>query len=83
MKRLNGYRETKENYIHKILPKEEKIKTEDITVVEEERETELQEVQKEEQNCFALVVVRKIPWYKKLVRSIRNMIVIYRWRKAR
>ena len=36
-----------------------------------------------ETNCFALVVVRHLPWYKKLAKKIRNFIVIYRWRKAR
>lgn len=83
MKKIKCYRETKENYIHKILQKKEKPETKDITVIEDEKEIELQKTQQEETNCFALVVVRKIPWYKKLVRNIRNLIVIYRWRKAR
>ena len=34
-------------------------------------------------NCFALVPVVKLPWYKQLFKSIRNYIVLYRWRKAR
>lgn len=83
MRKLKEFKEIKENYIHKILPKEEKIEKEDITVVEEKQEIELQKTQQEETNCFALVVIRKLPWYKKLVRNIRNLIVIYRWRKAR
>ena len=36
-----------------------------------------------EQNCFALVVVRKLPWYRKIAKNIRNFFVVYRWRKAR
>lgn len=83
MKKIKGFKEIKENYTHKTLLKEEKIEKEDITVAEEKQEIELQDTQPTETNCFALVVVRKIPWYKKLARCIRNMIVIYRWRKAR
>jgi len=83
MKKIKYYRKTKENYIHKIHLNEEKIQKEDITVIEEKQKIELQETQVAETNCFALVVVRKLPWYKKFVRSIRNFIVIYRWRKAR
>lgn len=76
MRKIRGYRENKNNYIHKILLEESE--TEQTPICEEVKETE-----PKLENCFALVVVRKIPWYKKLVRSIRNIIVIYRWRKAR
>lgn len=65
MRKIKGIRNTKANYIHKIISKDEK------------------EEPKEEISSFALVVVRKLPWYKKLVKKIRNFIVIYRWRKAR
>lgn len=83
MKKLKGYKKTKENYIHKIISQEETIEKENVSVIENEQEIELQSTKKEELNCFALVVVRKLPWYKKLARSIRNFIVIYKWRKAR
>ena len=75
MKKIKGYRKFKENYIHKKISKEE-------TKEKGEKICELIP-QPQEQKCFALVVVRKIPWYKKFVRNIRNLIVIYRWRKAR
>ena len=76
MKKIKGYKDNKNNYIHKILL--EKNQVEENIVGEQ-----VKEIEPKLEDCFALVVVRKIPWYKKLVRSIRNMIVIYRWRKAR
>ena len=76
MKRIKGYKEAKDNYVHKIIL--EKYKVEEKVAREE-----VKEIEPKFEECFALVVVRKIPWYKKLVRNIRNMIVIYRWRKAR
>ena len=76
MKKIKGFRENKNNYIHKIILEKYKVEK-DIA------SKELKETEPKFENCFALVVVRKIPWYKKFVRSIRNIIVIYRWRKAR
>ena len=76
MKKIKGFIKNKNNYIHKIILEKYKVEK-DIA------SKELKELEHKLEDCFALVVVRKIPWYKKLVRSIRNMIVIYRWRKAR
>jgi len=56
-------------------------------IVKHRKKAEVQENEKydeiKEVNCFALVPVIKLPWYKKLFKSIRNYIVLYRWRKAR
>ena len=82
MRKIKGYKKTKENFIHKIITREEEITPEavsnDITT-----ENKAQETLPEVSNCFALVVVRNLPWYKKFIRNIRNFIVIYKWRKAR
>ena len=43
----------------------------------------VKEEDQKECSSFALVVVRKLPWYKKLAKKIRNYFVIYRWRKTR
>lgn len=82
MKKIKGYRDTKGNFIHRILLKEED-KTLETRTIKDVKHLELQEIKAEDSSCFALVVIRKIPWYKKLIRSIRNLIIIYRWRKAR
>ena len=83
MRKIKGFKEIKEKYIHKILQKGEKIKTEENCLNKEEEKEQSKETLQEVKDCFALVVVRKLPWYKKLARSIRSFIVIYRWRKAR
>ena len=80
MRNIKGFTKRKLKYIgiiNTIFDDKELIENENITC------EQVQEEQTTKTNCFALVVVRKLPWYKKLVRSIRNMIVIYRWRKAR
>ena len=82
MKKIKGYRETNRNFIHKILLNDETQRPKEI-VLEKVEENKIHENKEEKQNCFALVVVRQIPWYKKVFRSIRNLIIIYKWRKAR
>lgn len=92
MKRIKRYTIEKTRYFGKInkaiYKKEEPADTtiernEDCTISEETQVRQSEELQVEAKNSFALVVVRKLPWYKKLVRNIRNYIIIYRWRKAR
>ena len=58
------------------------------SIIEKGEMQEVQNIEKAQeetknQNCFALVIVRKLPWYKKLAKNIRNFFVVYRWRKAR
>ena len=60
----------------RIVDKYRKAKDEKVQECEE-KET------KKEVSCFALVPVIKLPWYRRLFKSIRNFIVIYKWRKAR
>ena len=70
MRKIKRYKIIRTNYIYKKL------------LNTEEEKTELQEKQEKSGECFALVVVRERPWYIRLFRSIRNFIVIYKWRKA-
>ena len=93
MRRIVGYERKKYKYFGKIckakknMEIQEKSTPNEVENIEEKIKVqeieEAKEITSNEQNCFALVVVRKLPWYKKLVRNIRNFIVIYKWRKAR
>ena len=89
MERIKGYTLEKNKYLGKInkleyanlqingLPDRKNVIRDEFIQVEEKTTND------NNSNSFALVVVRKLPWYKKLIRNIRNFIVVYRWRKAR
>ena len=77
--KIKGINKAKCMYYGKI----ERKSIEKELIIENKQEDNNQNVVIENTNCFALVVVRKLPWYKKLVKSIRNFFVIYNWRKAR
>lgn len=34
------------------------------------------------EDCFQLVVIQEISWYRKVFRKLRNFFVRYRWQKA-
>ena len=72
MKKIKGFTKKKFNLIHKMVNTKELQENQDEVI-------EQQDIK----SCFALVVVRDIPWYKRLFRSIRNFLVVYRWSKAR